>query len=155
MTKIRRKLSKSKLTALLHAEDYCGARRYGAGAMTAIKGIVRTGDWNLAAKATYLAGLINDERSAEVIELAAKSRKPAVRIAAASAAAHLSPERAEPILLRLLKSKDIGIRKVALKATARSTTDKVRLQVQRMHKSESVQGMKFLAASVLTAPAIG
>jgi HEAT repeat protein len=151
----RGKVSKSDLIALLHAEDYCGARRLGARAIAALKRIVRDGDWNLAAKATYLAGLINDESSIAVIELAAKSRKPAVRVAAASAAAHLSPDRAEPILLRLLQSKDVGIRKIALKATGQSMTDKVRLQVQRVLKQESIRDMKSLAASVLKTPAIG
>ncbi len=154
MAKTHRKSSKQELIALLHAEDYCGGCRYGANAIATLKKLVQSTDSNLAAKATYLAGLINDDESAEVVELAAKSRKPAVRLAAASAAGHLLPGRAEPILLRLLKSRDVGIRKIALKATRQSMTDKVRRQVEIVKKQESIRDMKSLASLVLKSPVI-
>ncbi len=149
MAKKRGNVSKKDLIALLHADNYSGAQQLGIQVIEALKGIIQGNDVNLTAKATYVAGLINDDRSVDVIELAAKSRTPAVRVAAASAAAHLSAERAEPILMRLLKSKDVGIRKVALNAASGSMTEKVRLQVQKVRKLESNQHLKSLASSIL------
>ena len=87
MAKKSGKISKNDLISLLHADNYSDAKRLGIQVMAALKSIVQGNDANLAAKATYVAGLINDDQSVDVIELAAKSRIPAVRVAAASAAA--------------------------------------------------------------------
>ncbi len=153
MAKKSGKVSKQDLIALLRTDNYSSAQRLGTQVMGTLKSIVQGNDANLIAKATYVAGLINDDRSVDVIELAAKSRTPAVRVAAALAATHLSAERAEPILMRLLKSKDVGIRKVALNAASGAMTEKVRLQVQQVHKLESNQHLKSLASTALKASA--
>ena len=149
MTRQKGNVAKTKLIALLHAEDYSRARRLGAAALKPLQKIVESGDWNLAAKGAYLAGLINEAQSVEIIEIAAKSRKPAVRAAAAAAAAHLSAARAEPILTRLLRSKDAGIRKTAIKAAGRAMTPKVRDQLSLMKKSETDRHLQVLVARSL------
>ena len=58
------------------------------------------GDTMLASKATYLASLIKDAKSADVVQAAAASDDPAVRVAAAAATANLGPRGASPILER-------------------------------------------------------
>lgn len=147
--KTRANVTQDELIALLHAEDYSAACLLGKKSIVHLRTIVEQRDSNLAAKATYLAGLLNADESVGIIDAAAKSRKPALRAAAAAAAAHLSPNRAEPILLRLLKSKDIGIRKTAIKSAGSSTTEKVRRQLELLQTEEPDAHLKRLAADSL------
>ena len=62
-------------------------------------------DQGRAAKAIYVAATFGTKRSAEIVEKAAKSRKRAVRLAAAAAASHVDEVTAHAVIDRLLKSK--------------------------------------------------
>ena len=142
-------VKKKEVLDMLQSEDYQAGRSLGAGSVKHLRAIVNGSDRNLAAKATYLAGLLDTDKSAEVVEIAAKSRKPAIRVAAASAAGELSPERAERILDRLLKSRDLGVRKTALRAAER-TTPKIRKRLESIQKEDPVKQLRKLAKTKLT-----
>jgi hypothetical protein len=99
---------------------YAEAAKLGSGALTHLEALVSAGDPMLASKATYLASLIRDARSAAIVEKAARSENPAVRVAAATAASNLPAAGAAAVLLELVSDADPGVRKVA----RRSVPDK-------------------------------
>jgi hypothetical protein len=67
----------------------------------------------LASKATYLASLIQHERAADVVQKAAQSQDPVIRVAAAAAAANLGEAANSDVLRTLAADRDHGVRKVA------------------------------------------
>jgi hypothetical protein len=93
--------------------DYDEASKLGPEALPHLENLVSSGDTMLASKATYLASLIKDAKSAEVVGMAARSTDPAVRVAAAAAVSNLSASSANAVLLELVVDPDPGVRKVA------------------------------------------
>jgi hypothetical protein len=93
--------------------DYEAAAALGADALPHLEALVTSGDPMLASKATYLASLIRGAKSAEIVDLAARSDDSVVRVAAAAAASNLSSSAASPILENLVGDSDAGVRKVA------------------------------------------
>ena len=93
--------------------DYQEAAKLGAEALPHLEVLVSSDDSMLASKATYLASLIKDAKSAEIVGRAARSDDPAVRVAAAAAAANLAASSASAVLLQLVTDRDPGVRKVA------------------------------------------
>src|SRR5215211_7960781 len=93
--------------------DYAKAAKLGAGAVPHLEALVNSGDMMLASKAAYLASLIKDNRGADVVQTAAQSDDPAVRVAAAAAASNLSGAGASAVLEDLVTDPDAGVRKVA------------------------------------------
>lgn len=96
--------------------DYAAAAELGAEALPHLEQLVRGDDVMLASKATYAASLI--QGGAGIVETAADSGDPVVRVAAAAAARNLPAEPARQVLSRLSDDADAGIRKVA-RASAR------------------------------------
>jgi len=93
--------------------NYERAAKLGAEALPHLQKLVSSGDSMLASKATYLASLIKDEKSPDIVASAARSDDPAVRVAAAAAASNLTAAGASPILEELVGDADAGVRKVA------------------------------------------
>jgi HEAT repeats len=89
------------------------AKKLGADAIPHLRKLVQSEDTMIASKATYLASLIKDAKSADVVQAAAASDDPAVRVAAAAATANLGSSGASPILETLVGDSDPGVRKVA------------------------------------------
>jgi HEAT repeat protein len=73
-------------------------------------------DPSLAAKAAYLASLIQDERSVSIIDLAAKSSIREVRVTAAYAVKNLRFKAIDDILNILKDDPDEGVRIKAVKS---------------------------------------
>src|SRR6266436_2914076 len=63
--------------------DYDEAAQLGEEAVPHLMRLVQEGDPALASKATYLAATINAEQSTTVVDTAARSPNPVVRVAAA------------------------------------------------------------------------
>jgi hypothetical protein len=106
--------------------DYQEAAQLGPDAVPHLEVLVNSGDSMLASKATYLASLIRDAKSAEIVGTAARSDDPVVRVAAAAATSNLPTSGASTILEDLVADPDPGVRKVARasvpdKPTARLT----------------------------------
>jgi HEAT repeat protein len=96
--------------------NYAEAARLGPEALPHLDALVTSDDTMLASKAAFLASLIKDAKSAEVVAKAARSSDPAVRVAAAAAASNLPSAAASAVLLELVADPDPGVRKVARKA---------------------------------------
>ena len=75
----------------------------------------------LASKAVYLASLIIDDKSVSLLEGAARSQEPIVRIAVASGLRNLSEQDANRVSDLLVGDNDVGIRKVMLKSISNFT----------------------------------
>lgn len=108
-------VSMSQIKTALEPEepDYAAATALGADAIPHLQAIVQGDDAMLASKAAYLAGLISDQGSRQVVETAARHADPVVRVAAAAAAGRLSTDGASDLLANLVTDSDPGVRKVA------------------------------------------
>src|SRR5262245_12866708 len=100
---------------ILDAEepDYQRGAALGREALPHLDALVSSGDPMLASKATYLASLIQDALAVDVVEKAARSTDPIVRVAAAAAATNLSSRGESDVLDKLDDDPDAGVRKVA------------------------------------------
>jgi hypothetical protein len=92
------------------------AAELGAEALPVLEALVQGADPLLASKAAYLASLIPDAESDRVIEQAARSEHPTVRVAAA-AGLRSRPDAAIETAAELIADPDAGVRKVAAKST--------------------------------------
>ena len=113
--------------------DYAtAARELGPDALPHLAEIVRQGDTSSARRAVYLASLIDHEQSDAVIALGMERPEATVHIAVAAGARNLAPRLRNPVLLRLLDSDDIGVRKVSLRAVPAQPEPALKARVERL-----------------------
>lgn len=93
--------------------DYQKGVELGPDALPHLRVLINGEDPMLASKATYLAGLIKSDESADVVREAARSNVEAVRVAAAATARNLPSTKASEVLEELVADPDPGIRRVA------------------------------------------
>jgi hypothetical protein len=105
--------------------DYPEAAKLGPAALPHLEALVSSDDTMLASKATFLASLIKHAKSATIVEKAARSNDPAVRVAAAAAASNLPASGATAVLVELIGDPDPGVRKVARTAVPRKPSAKL------------------------------
>jgi hypothetical protein len=111
--------TEAQVRAYLEPEepDYqAAASALGAEALPVLERLVRDADPLLASKAAYLASMIPGERAERVLEQAARSDHPTVRVAAA-AGIQRRPDVSDDLANALAADPDPGVRKVAAKAT--------------------------------------
>jgi HEAT repeat protein len=101
---------------LLDDGAYQEAISLGPTALRHLKTLAAGEDAHLAVKAVHVAGGIGTELAGPIIAAAATSRRPALKTAAAAAARGLPAATAEPILRRLLESKNVSVRKWAIRS---------------------------------------
>jgi hypothetical protein len=102
--------------------DYkAAAAALGVDALPVLESLVRSADPLLASKAAYLASLIPDPQATRVLEEAARSDHPTVRVAAA-AGLQKRPEATEEVVAQLATDLDAGVRKVAARTARRGAT---------------------------------
>jgi hypothetical protein len=140
-----------QVRAALEPEEpnYEQAARFGPEALPHLQTLIREGDQMLASKAAYLAGLIRDEKSAEVLKEAARSKHPVVRVAAAAAARHLNVSASSEVLHTLLGDGDMGVRKVALQSIPPGASEALRKKVEELTRSDPDAGLRTLSGNVL------
>jgi hypothetical protein len=112
--------------------DYQEAAKLGPDALPHLEVLVSSGDAMLASKATYLASLIKDAKSADIVRTAAHSTDPVVRVAAASAAANMPASGSSDILVDLVGDPDPGVRKVARGAVPDKPTDRLSRRLEEL-----------------------
>ena len=113
--------------------DYAkAAKQLGADALPHLEKIIGGSDTSLAAKATYLAGLIGGDRSVPAVAKAARSTQAVVRIAAAAAAAHLPAQHSDAVLLQLVDDADHGVQKLAMRSAPAAMSDALRARVNAL-----------------------
>ncbi len=127
-------VTKEQVRAELEKDEpnYSRAAGLGPDALSHLEELAREDDPMIAAKAVYLAGLIEGEPADQLLGEAASSDDPRIRVAAASAARHRSEEVASAVLLPLVKDDDIGVRKVALKSVPPEPTGDLRSAVEEL-----------------------
>lgn len=132
--------------------DYAAGKKLGAGALPFLLELVRGGDLGLASKATYLASRIASDRSVEVVEAAAKTNEPILRVAAAAGLQHLKPIHAERVLNTLKSDPDPGVRKVMVKAAARVRSPRVAAVLKVIAQSDPEPFVREITTDLLAAP---
>lgn len=138
------------LAVLLPEEpDYSAAGRLGTEALPYLNSLVTGSDPMLASKAAYLASLIQSNQSAEILQIAAQSEDPIVRVAAAAGIRNLNQIAANEISLMLLDDTDIGVRKVVLKSLPTQVTPQLRLKLETLTQQESSPLIRQLSTEVL------
>src|SRR3989442_14832371 len=108
------------------------AVQLGADALVHLSSLVQGSDPMLASKAAYLSGLVGGSGSESVLVEAARSRDPIIRIAAAGAVAHVSPNLATPVLLLLLADSNSDVRRIAIQSVSAEITVPVRAALDRL-----------------------
>jgi hypothetical protein len=142
MTDVRRALDPDEV-------DYPAAAALGDEALPHLRTLVETGDPGIAAKAAYLAGLINGGPSESIVALAASHADARVRASAASAASHLDDQATERVLTDLVLDEDAGVQKLALGSVPAQPSQSMRSQVQRVSQSASHPLLRQKASDVL------
>ncbi len=139
-------VSMKQVRAALEREepDYNDAAKLGPEALPHLGRLVRGDDAMLASKAAYLAGLIDSDKSPAVLDQAAQSDEPAVRVAAASAAQHLSADAPE-LFERLLSDNDAGVRRSALKSVGAAKPEGVTDKVNQLATGDATEHVRELA----------
>ena len=102
----------------------------------------------LATKAASLAGLINVEQSAHVLEKAALHPEPVVRVAAAASARHLTSIPTS-LAMKLLNDSDPGVRKWTLKAVEVRQPAGVKARVQEIITNDPDVGLRDRARRII------
>jgi hypothetical protein len=125
-----------QVRAALEPEEpnYASAAQLGPDAMPYLMQLVQGDDPMLAAKAAYLASLIQSDQTEAVLMVAARSAHDTVRAAVAAGVRNLG-SGAAPLLNHLLRDSDVGVRKVALRSI-------VALPVTRARTAQPLTGIK-------------
>lgn len=141
-----------QVRAILDSEepDYALAAQLGPDALPHIEILVKGADPMLASKAAYLAGLIKNSRSIAVLKLAAKSKYPEVRIAAAASASHLSTQEASDVLTIFLEDSDLGVRKMALKSIPIDAPPALRKKIESLTTKDPENFIRSLSADIFS-----
>src|SRR4030095_4461249 len=92
------------------------SKRLGPEALEHLETLVRTAKPIIASKAAYMAALIQDERSVSILKIAAQSKFPQVRLAAANGSRHLHIDSVKDVLDLLKIDENSVVRERALKA---------------------------------------
>lgn len=129
--------------------DYGKAKKLGPEALPFLLELVKGGDPGLASKATYLASLIGTDHAMGVLEAAAASHEPVLRVAAASGIRNLPEVQAEKVLDLLRKDPDVGVRKVLLKSAGRLRSAEVEVKLQQMAETDPEPLLREMAAGAV------
>jgi HEAT repeat protein len=138
----------AQVKAALAPEEpkYDEAKKLGPDALPHLKKLVAGDDPLLAAKATFLAGLIDAEGSGDVVALAAQSDDSAIRVAAANSAANVT-DADSAMFEQLLTDHDVGVRKAAVKSIGSAGRNDLAPLVQRLAQGDTAEPIRDLAAS--------
>ncbi len=132
--------------------DYNQAARLGPDALPHLDALVRGGDAMLASKAAYLAGLIAEARSADVLVNAASSPHAAVRVAAAAAVAHLPAAAAVAVLRVLLSDSDGEVRRIALDSMHPDAGAALQPALEKIASDDPYAALRQRSAAILNRP---
>jgi HEAT repeat protein len=95
---------------------YVSAADFGPEAIPHLETIIRTGKALQAAKAAYILGFIQDPKSVDVLNIAARSKRLEVRTAVAGACRHLNVHGVDDILNLLKNDAESQVKKRAIRS---------------------------------------
>ena len=125
------------------------AQNFGADALPHLEEIIRNGDSGFASRAVYLASLIAHERAGAVVAMGAERPEATMRLAVAAGARNLAARDRDPLLLRLLDSDDVGVRKLALRSVRAQPDALLAGKVERLAGNDPEPALRSLAREVL------
>ncbi|MEO6530857.1 MAG: hypothetical protein ABI563_16280 [Specibacter sp.] len=125
--------------------DYAAASQLGPDALPFLMDLVQGGDPGMAAKAAYLAAVLEGELSEQVVAVAAASSDVRVRVAAAHAASMLAAEPASRVLDTLLLDDDPGVQKLALRSVSAGLSPDLLEKIREVSVNGSSQGLRDFA----------
>lgn len=130
--------------------DYpAGAAKFGAAVLPLLTELINGNDENLAVKAAYLAGYINDGAVKGIIGDATSNKFAAVRVAAAFSAQKMKGADATAILERSLEDNDPGVLKVAMRSVEKMNLAKsFKTQLSKIAKANADEAIKTIAADI-------
>ncbi|MEP6729435.1 MAG: HEAT repeat domain-containing protein [bacterium] len=128
--------------------NYAQAARLGAEALPYLAQLIEGDHPGLAAKAAFLAGSINVDDSARVLEIAARHPDPVVRVAAAASAKHLT-HMTTSLATTFLQDADPGVRKWGLRTLEATYPAGVRPSVERIMTDDPDQGLREQARKMI------
>ena len=128
--------------------NYGHAARLGPEALPHLIILIQGENLGLAAKAASLAGIINADKSAEVLEIAARHPEPVVRVAAAASAMNLTTIPTS-LAMKLLDDSDVGVRKWMLKTVEVHQPPGIRAKVEEIMKSDPDEGLRNRAQKII------
>ena len=107
-----------EVLALLDRDEpeYDEATKLGEEALPHLLTLVEAGEKGLASIAASLAGMIQSDRSVDVLESAAKSDEVIVRLAAAATLRNFTHAPVDHLLDALLGDDDAGVRRLSLRS---------------------------------------
>lgn len=129
--------------------DYPALSALGPEAVPHLAALVQGQDPGVAAKAAYLASLIESDDSMAVVSAAAASPHDSVRVAAAFGLRNLAPAQALTAAERLLDDRDVGVRKEALRAVSELGLATLAPKVKTLSKLDTEPRLRALAKNVL------
>jgi HEAT repeat protein len=132
--------------------DYARAVKLGPEALPFLKELVEGPDIGLASKAASLAGMIGGEQSMAVLEKAALSHEPVVRVAAASSIRNLKEEQAVKIMDLISNDADAGVRKVMLRSAAKFSSPQMVARIQKIADKDPEPFVREMAVKMIKKP---
>jgi HEAT repeat protein len=129
--------------------DYAKAAQLGADAIPYLKELVNGPDTMLASKAAYLASVIKADNSISVLDNAASSPEPIVRVAVASGLRNLSEENANRVSSLLIEDRDAGVRKVTLKSISQFESPALIDKVRKLASEDPESFIRDLASRTI------
>jgi HEAT repeat protein len=144
-------ITKQEVIKRLGADEpkYAALARMGPEAVPHLAALINGEDLGLAAKATYLASVIQTEEAIEVLAAAAMSPHAILRVAAAAGLRNVSGGRAIPLAERLLEDKDAGVRKFAVRASSRLGLSALEPKLRAIAMQDNVQALRRIAEGAL------
>jgi HEAT repeat protein len=125
------------------------AAALGVEALPHLRALVTGPDQMFAAKATYVAGLLQHGDGTEIVREAATRPDKMVRVAAISALQFLSTEEAETVLPGLLTDADPEIRQLAIEAAASHLTPEVNRALEVLSLTDPYPYLRDRSAEAL------
>ena len=127
---------------LAEEPDYKKLARLGPRILPSLRKLIESQEVNVAAKATYLAGLVAGTKSLPVIQAATRGQ-PAIRAAAAAALRHVEQHPQSAVTLkRLLRDKDSGVRRLAVKSASAHATPAILNRLRRQASSDPAPAVR-------------
>ena len=128
--------------------DYVRAAQLGPEALPHLRQLIEGDDLGLAAKATYLAGIMNADESTRLLEIAARHPDPVVRVAAAASARNLTRITAS-LAVTFLDDADSGVRKWGLRSVEVNQPQGIKPNLEKIMKDDPDIGLRERARKVI------
>ncbi|MEV0154292.1 hypothetical protein AB0H57_11200 [Micromonospora sp. NPDC050686] len=146
-------ISLDELRRLLSSDepDYRAiAAAAGPEAAEHLRVLARDDNVMLASKAVYAASLLADSTAQQVVDEAAASDEPLLRIASASALANLPEDARNRVAERLIDAGDVAVEKLVIRSLGPSLTPKLERSLGRLADTSNSATIRDLSRAKLT-----